>query len=96
MLKTLQSYKECKSLNDKNVFLDRLVKANPNAYMEAINMWSDDIKEIFLEGAEKYGWLEDKFVDKKQIAKKFLLLGVSVEKVAEATELPVETVMDLR
>jgi len=53
---------------------------------------SETLMEIFLEGAEEYGWLDDKFVEKKKIARKLLLLGVSVEKVAEATELPIETV----
>ena len=95
MLKTLQSYKERKPLNDKCVFLDRLVKANPSAFTEVLNM-SEAVKEIFLEGAEKYGWLEDKLVDnKKKIAKKLLLLGDPIEKVAEATELPLETVRAL-
>ena len=46
---------------------------------------SDAVKEIILETAEKNGWLEDKFVDKNTIAKKLLSLGVSIEKVAEAT-----------
>ena len=65
-------------------------------------MFHDDIKDIFLEGAEKYGWLENKFVDVKkieqkieQIAKKMLLIGVSVEKVADATELPIDTVVSI-
>jgi len=98
MQKTLDLYKKRKPLNEKNVFLHRLVKANPNTFLEAINMFHDDIKDIFLEGAEKYGWLENRFVDVKkieQIAKKLLLLGDSVEKVADATELPMDTVVSI-
>jgi len=53
MLKTLQSYKERKPLDDKNVFLDRLVKANPKAFKEAMNM-TEGVMKIFLEGAEEY------------------------------------------
>ena len=53
---------------------------------------SEAVKVIFLEGAMRYGWLDDKFVERKKIAKKLLLLGDPVGKVAEATELSVETV----
>ena len=91
MLDTLQSYKEHRPLEVKNVYVDRLVKANLLVFKEALKM-SETLMEIFLEGAEEYGWLDDKFVEKKKIARKLLLLGVSVEKVAEATELPIETV----
>ncbi|MCL1884004.1 MAG: hypothetical protein FWF81_09675 [Defluviitaleaceae bacterium] len=96
MQKTLELYKERRPLNEKNVFLHRLVKANPNAFMEAINMFHDDIKDIFLEGAERYGWLANRETEKlKAVAKKLLLMGVSVEKIAEATELPLDTVHGL-
>jgi len=95
MLKTLQSYKEYKLLDDKNIYLDRLVKANADVFLEVMDM-SESVKEIFLEGAERYGWLDDKFTEhSKQIAKQLLLLGVSVEKISEATGLSVEAVMDL-
>jgi len=95
MQKTLETYKERKPLDDKNVFLDRLIKANPNAFMEAMNMFTEGVKDIFLEGAEKYGWLENKFVDVKkieQIAKKMLLRGLPVEDVAEDTGLSIDTI----
>ena len=100
MLKTLQFYKERKPLDDKNVFLDRLVKANPDAFMEAMNMFTEGVREIFMEGADKYGWLDARYNDReiekaKVIAKKMLLDGESVEKIAHWTELPVETIMTL-
>lgn len=98
MLDTLQAYEEQKFLNERNVYLDRLVRANLVAFKEAIKM-NESINmtfhEILLEAAEENGWLNDKFVERKKIAKKLLLLGDSVEKVAEATELPIETVIAL-
>ena len=59
--------------------------------------------EIYLEGAKKYGWLDAEFIERKKIdaefierqkkiAKNLLLLGLPIEKVAEATELSIETV----
>ena len=97
----VQTGNEFNLFDEKNVYLDRLIKANPAAFEEAMNMLTAEAKEIFLEGAEKYGWLNGKIErkieqNKKEIAKKLLLLGDSVEKVAEATELPIETVMSLQ
>ena len=100
MQKTLETYKERKPLDDKNVFLDRLIKANPDAFMEAMNMFTDGVRDIFLEGADRYGWLANRDsnleIEKaKKIAKKMLMLGDSPEKVTEATELPFETVTSI-
>ena len=97
MEKTLKSYKERRPLNNnKDVFLDRLVKANPIAFEEAMMMFSDEVKEIFLESAERNGWFNDRDTKKIMgIAKKLLLLGDSVEKVTEATELPLDTVISI-
>ena len=95
MLSTLQSYKERKPVDDKNVYLDRLVKANPDAFMEAMNM-SEAVKEIFLEGAARYGWLDEKFEqDRKKTAKKMLERGYSVEEVSEIMELPLDLIQSL-
>jgi len=100
MAKTLQSYNKLKPLDDKNIFLDRLVKANPSAFVEAMTMFTEGVKDIFLEGAEKHGWLDKLYSDReiensKKIAKKMLILGDSLEKVAEATELPLDTVTSI-
>jgi len=100
MQKTLVSYTARKSFDDKNVFLDRLIKANPDALEEAISMFTDDVKEIFLRGAEKHGWL-DNWLDNrdaekiKAIAEKLLMRGLSVEDVAEDTGLSVDTIIPL-
>ena len=57
---------------------------------------SEAVKEIFLEGAEKYGWLNDRFEHERKImARKMLLDGESVERVARWTELSVEMVESL-
>ena len=49
MLKTLLSFKERKPLDEKNVYLDRLIKANRDVFKEAMNM-SGTIKKVILEG----------------------------------------------
>lgn len=98
MLNTLQTYQKYNLLDNKNVYLDRLVRANLAVFEEALAM-TETVNEIFLEIAEKNGWLDkwldDKFIDRKEIAKRLLQLGDSIEKVADATELPIETVASL-
>ena len=101
MLKTLQYYKERKSLNNKNVFLDRLIKANPNAFMEAMNMFTEGVREIFLKGAEEYGWLNariSKYLteDREKIAKKMLARGDTVEDVSEIMEMSIDIVNSMK
>jgi hypothetical protein len=98
--RTLELGSKYNLLHDKSVYMDRLIKANLDAFMEAMNMVSETVKELFLEGAEKHGWLNKrdeqiKIQDRKETAKKLLLLGDSVEKVVGVTELPIETVRDL-
>ena len=66
-----------------------------DTFKEATNM-SDAVRDIFFEGAEQYGWLQQDRLDNAiKMAKKMLLLGNPVEKVIEVTELPYETVADL-
>ena len=93
---------------EKNVYLDRLVRANPNALMEAMNMSEAAIK-IILEGAKKHGWLE-KWVEEERkkeakkvakktaidTAKKMLQDGEQVEKIARWTDLSVEEILKLQ
>jgi len=96
MYKTMQAYKERKPLDDKNVFLDRIVKANPSAFMEAMNMFTEGVREIFMEGAEQYGWL-DRYVDKRtrKIIERMLSFGDSHEKIAETTDIPLNTITEI-
>ena len=100
MFKTLESYNERTALNDKNVFINRLVKANPKAYKEAIEMFSEDLRELFMSSAEEHGWFagrdNNREIEKsKRIAEKLLMFGDSPEKIAEATELPLDTVIEI-
>jgi hypothetical protein len=83
----------------RNAYLDRLVQANRINFKEMIDM-SEAAREIYDEIAAKYGW--DERAKKtgaqeaiKTVAKKLLLLDIPVEKVAKATELPVETITGL-
>ena len=46
MLDTLKSYKERKPLDEKNVYLDRLIKANHDVFMEAMSMSAALIDEV--------------------------------------------------
>jgi len=95
MLYTLQSYKERKPVDDKNVYLDRLIRANIVAFKEATKM-SEAVKEIFLKTAEENGWLDDKLEQEKiKMAQKMLIRGYSVEEVAEIMELSLEVVKSL-
>ena len=104
MIKTLQSYNDKKPLDEKNAYLDRLVRANPEILTEAMNM-SEAAKKIILEGAEKYGWLESRYKQERkkaarkaaiETAKKMLQDGVAVEKTAKWTGLSVEEVAKLQ
>ena len=95
MLSTLESYHEFRPLDDKNVYLDRLIRANLAVFKEAIKM-SEAVKEIFLETAEENGWLENKFVDRlESMARDMLLDGESIEKVSRWTKLPIPAVEKL-
>ena len=96
MYKTMKTYKELKAFDDKNVFLDRIVKANPSAFKEAMTMFTEGVREIFMEGAKQHGWLDDFETKKaKKIAKKMLERGYSPNEIVEVTDLPIDTVVEL-
>ena len=99
--KTTEAYKDLKLFEKKNVYLDRLMQANQDAFEEAMSMMSDVAKELFFKVAERDGWLtaRDSFRDienAKTIARKMLIIGRPIEEVAEVTELPYETVTALK
>ena len=92
---TIEAYKKIKPSNEKGMYLDRLIQANRNAFKEAMSV-SEAVKELFFEVAEEDGWLEqDRTENAKKMAKKLLFLGVSAEKIAEASGLPIELVASL-
>lgn len=100
MTKTIQSYSALEALNNKNVFIDRLVKANENILQEVLAMFSDEVRDIVMKVGEEKGWFNkrDQIRENnkaKKIARQLLLLALTPEKIAEATELPLETVIEI-
>ena len=94
--KTMQAYKERKPLNDKNVFLDRIIKANPSAFEEALSMFTENTRDIIMEAIEKNGWLDNREIKKaKQMAQKMLVYGDSPQKVADITGLTIDTIAEI-
>jgi hypothetical protein len=54
-----------------------------------------EAKDVIIKTAEEFGWLDERYVERKEIAKKMLLRGRPVEEVVEDTNLPYETVVQL-
>ena len=99
MANTLIQYKSKKQFNEKNVYLDRLAKANPVNFEEVLGM-TDDLLAIVLESPSGTEWLDKAyshrdFENAKIFAKRLLLRGDSIEEVMEITQLPYETVVEL-
>ena len=57
--RTTEAYKKLKPFEKKNVYFDRLLQANTDAFEEAMNM-SDAFRKFFDDMAEKDGWLKDR------------------------------------
>jgi len=104
MRKIMQTYNEHRFFDRRNVFLDRISSANKQSYKEAVSMLTESMREIFLEGADEYGWLDarDKRIEEKAaqkaaqaFAQRMLLRGFSIEDVAEDTELSVGAVIEI-
>ena len=98
---TFRAYSKRKPIDMKGVYISKLVKANSTVFKEVFEMLlEDDTIEIIKEALQGSKWLKDYenekvLEDRKRTAKNFLMLGVSIENVAKATELPVEDVMAL-
>ena len=67
MYQTLESYKERKPLDKRSVYVDRLIKANPEVFKEVLKMLSEEAVKIIIEGIEESGRFADLF--EKQIEK---------------------------
>lgn len=100
---TLNAYKNYQPLNNKSIYLNRLFQANLEVFKEAMKM-VEELREIFLETADEEGWLDSRIdskviqeviQDRKNMAKKLLLRGDTVEDVVTLTELPYDTVANL-
>ena len=88
----VKAYGELRDVEKKNAYLDGLIKANIGTFREAMKV-SEAVKELFLEAAEENGWFDERA---KEIAKNLLLLGDPIDKVAKATNLPIEMVRSLK
>ena len=104
MYKTMQLYGKRKPLNDKNVFLDRLANANPNALKEALNMFTENNRAVIMEAIEEGGWLINRELENSKkvaknisntIAKKMLARGDSPDDIVEVTDLSVDEVIEI-
>ena len=95
--KIVEAYQQLKEFENKNAYIDRLMKANQAVFKEVLSMSDTAIREVFVKAvAEESGWLRDRDLENaKEIARTLLSLGDPVEKVAEATKLPLETVRSL-
>ncbi|MDR1248488.1 MAG: hypothetical protein LBK63_04205 [Treponema sp.] len=81
-----------------NAYLDVLLRANPRAFMEALNMANhrETFEEVFTEAGIIPQWIEQGEEKKAlAIARNLLAKGWAVEEVAETTELPSEKVQSL-
>ena len=83
-----RAYRMLKKFDIKNVYFDRLVKANRKAFEEATEM-SVEAKEIILEIAEKQGWLKDMV---KKIAQGLKKNNVPTHIIEESTGLTTQEI----
>jgi len=90
-----EAYKEIKPFEEKNVYLDRLIQANQQAFREAIIL-GEAAKALFLETADEEGWFVERDKQRNiEIAREMLLDGEPIEKVSKWMKLPLETVKSL-
>jgi len=93
---TFWAYEKKRPIDKRSIYLSRLIKANPVAFEEAYSMVTEETVDIILGVIERSGQLEKRLIeDRKRTAKNMLSLGMSVENIARATELPIETVQSL-
>ena len=85
---TAEAYKGLKTYDSKNVYMDRLIRANHDSFKEATIM-GEAARELFLEVAEEQGWLEDKI---KKIAQGLKKNNVSTQIIVESTGLTAQEV----
>jgi hypothetical protein len=90
----LEGRKEAARYAPLSAYLDVLLRANPEAFLEAGNMANSTktFEEVFTEAGIIPQWMEKKAL---AIARNLLAKGWTVEDVAETTELPLEKVRSL-
>ena len=101
--KILKKFDNLVGMDTRNVYIDRLIRANENTFKEVSSM-SEELKRIWGEIANENGWLAERdaaliaetaSITARETAKKLLDFGDPVDKIAFATNLPVEEVMEL-
>jgi len=95
--RTVDAYKNLKEFESKNVYIDRLARANQAVFKEAMNVSDTAIREIVITAlAKESGLLAEHYAEKaKEMAREMLSDGESAEKVAKWTKLPLDTVRAL-
>ena len=93
----VEAYKELKAFEKKNAYIDRLVKANPDVFKEALDLSDTAVREmVAIALAEESGLLKDRDLENaKKFAKKLLQRGDTIDEVVQITELPLEIVKTL-
>ena len=103
MTKILKKYDSLLGLDARNVYLDRLIQANENAFKEVSGM-SEELRRIWTEVAIENGWVDEMMQTvavetvretARETAKRLLSFGVPVDVISNATKLTEEEVMEL-
>ena len=99
----LKKYDGIVGLDMRNVYIDRLIQANKDAFKEVSGM-SKELKRILTEVVVENGWLAEREQEAaalatketvRETARKMLSYGDPFDKIAAVTELSVEEVMEL-
>ena len=85
---TAEAYKGLKAIDSKNVYMDRLIKANHDSFKEATVM-GEAARELFLEVAEEQGWFKERV---KKIAQELKKKDVPTLIIEESTGLTAEEI----
>ena len=97
--KILKTFDEMHMLDMRNVYIDRLFKANKDAFREAV-MMSKEFEKMCFEISVERGWVEEREREAaretaRETAKRLLNYGDPINKIAAVTELPVKEIMEL-
>lgn len=92
--RTLDAYKGINDFESKNVYINRLVKANPNVFKEMMELSDTAIKDIVVVAlAEDMGLLKERDIQNaKTIAKSLKLKKFPLADISESTGLPLQEV----
>jgi hypothetical protein len=98
----LEARKKAAGETPLSAYIDVLMRANPRAFMEALNMANhrETFEEVFTEAGIIPQWIEQGMQQGEEkkalaIARNLLAKGWAVEDAAETTDLPIEKVRSL-